>query len=676
MATNCGETIAAFEGLVSKPTLKEKLLNKPPFRFLHDIVTNLQKATSFPPEGCFKKDQLHSANVKEKDQKIDFLKRVIQATEMAMGATIDVRPLKIVAGLEPENTNILLQQLAEAAKNASTLNLPKIAARVSRQEPSADAGEGETAGEPKMIPDDDAPRERESDEKSEVLSVVATAGQEEAETLGTETTDEAAVDKPPERRRRLSSNGGLSQPAARDNSRPSSAAGLPVTRATIVLPSAPHGETVFDATIRMLGSVIQRPKLSPKLLGKPPFRFIHDIVTNCMKATGCPEGLFEGQELDSKSITEPKDKLSFLKKLINFVAVAVNDPSLADKVNPKKIAAGLEAENTNLLLQSLATACASGVDSSAVLEKLNSKNEGEGKSSPSTIKTSTPKAGKNTGPTKALAMPKLALDDLKDKNEDTNPFAAIANSATGGVTHDDSDTGSVVPPQKLGRPRTARKAPPKLKDNTVSETKERAMDGASLASGVILDGAEEPDEPDEEEEVDEPLVGFNDAPEYGIEANGQHGKLVSDILKAQGKGKNKEEEKDPKFGFARLPSARKAQNNSLYNSKNMNELRQKIQKICQSANPLGKIIDFVYEDMDTMNKELVKWRSLHQKYTEEFEDAKNMTDKGLAPLSAELNKITTEITDQTKRVHRLKALIFKNDKQLQGLLEQHSGGDF
>jgi hypothetical protein len=105
------------------------------------------------------------------------------------------------------------------------------------------------------------------------------------------------------------------------------------------------------------------------------------------------------------------------------------------------------------------------------------------------------------------------------------------------------------------------------------------MDGPSLASGVILDGAEEPDEPDEEEEVDEPLVGFNDAPEYGIEANGQHGKLVSDILKAQGKGKNKEEEKDPKFGFARLPSARKAQNNSLYNSKNMNELRQKIQKV-------------------------------------------------------------------------------------------------
>lgn len=667
MATNCGETIAAFEGLISKPTLKEKLLNKPPFRFLHDIVTNLQKATSFPPEGCFEEDQLLSANVKEKDQKIDFLKRVIEATEIAMGATIDVRPLKIVAGLEPDNTNTLLQQLAEAAKNVGNLNLPKIAAQVSGKEPPADADKPKTT----LGDEDNATEERESVERAGQLSGVAMADQEETEVLATETTAEGAGDKQPERRRRLSSNNSVSKS-------PSSAGGLPVTRAIIALPSAPHGETVFDATIRMLGSVIQRPKLSPKLLGKPPFRFIHDIVTNCMKVTGCPEGLFEGQELDSKSITEPTDKLSFLKKLINFVAMAVNDPSLAEKVNPKKIAAGLEAENTNLLLQALANACASGVDSSAVLEKLNSQNGGEAgteeNSSTSTGKTPTPKAG----PAKALAMPKLALDDLKDKSEDANPFAAIANSAGGGVTNDDSDTSSAVPPQKLGRPRTARKAPPKLKDNTVSDTKEPAMDGSSLASGVILDGAEEIDEPDEEEEVDEPLVGFTDAPGYGIEDNGQHGKLVSDILKAQGKGKGKsmEEEKDPKFGFARLPSARKAQNNSLYNSKNMHELRQKIQKICQSANPLGKIIDFVYEDMDTMNKELVKWRSLHQKYTEEFEDAKNMTDKGLAPLSAELNKITNEITDQTKRVHQLKALIFKNDKQLQGLLEQHSGGDF
>ena len=52
------------------------------------------------------------------------------------------------------------------------------------------------------------------------------------------------------------------------------------------------------------------------------------------------------------------------------------------------------------------------------------------------------------------------------------------------------------------------------------------------------------------------------------------------------------------------------------------ELRGNIQKICQSANPLGKIIDFVYEDMDQMNKELSKWKKSYGQFVEQFEEEK------------------------------------------------------
>jgi TRAF3-interacting protein 1 len=37
--------------------------------------------------------------------------------------------------------------------------------------------------------------------------------------------------------------------------------------------------------------VIQRPKMTEKLLTKPPFRFLHDIVSNCSKATGFPSAV-------------------------------------------------------------------------------------------------------------------------------------------------------------------------------------------------------------------------------------------------------------------------------------------------------------------------------------------------------------------------------------------------
>ena len=66
-----------------------------------------------------------------------------------------------------------------------------------------------------------------------------------------------------------------------------------------------------SATQEAFQDLINKPKLVEKYLKKPPFRFIHDIVINTMHATGFPEGLFEGNELNGRII-----KVKILTKCI------------------------------------------------------------------------------------------------------------------------------------------------------------------------------------------------------------------------------------------------------------------------------------------------------------------------------------------------------------------------
>jgi TRAF3-interacting protein 1 len=77
--------------------MKENLLQKPPFRYLHDIYTATMGKTGFG-NGMFVGEELDSKSFQDKDSKLGFLVKLITLTEMMVGEKIDIKPSMVLAG--------------------------------------------------------------------------------------------------------------------------------------------------------------------------------------------------------------------------------------------------------------------------------------------------------------------------------------------------------------------------------------------------------------------------------------------------------------------------------------------------------------------------------------------------------------------------------------------------
>ena len=99
-----------YEQLFQKPKMTEKLLSKPPFRYLHDIFTATMAKTGWG-EGMFQGEELNSKSFEDKDSKLAWLVKVITLTEMIVGEKIDIKPSMVLAGQQADKTNLWLQQM-------------------------------------------------------------------------------------------------------------------------------------------------------------------------------------------------------------------------------------------------------------------------------------------------------------------------------------------------------------------------------------------------------------------------------------------------------------------------------------------------------------------------------------------------------------------------------------
>ncbi len=93
--------------MFDKPKMTEKLLSRPPFRYIHDIISATIEKTGWG-NGLLVGEEGNSKAIEDKDQKIFILQKVLDLTQMCLQEEIDVRAIKIVAGQECENTNVFL----------------------------------------------------------------------------------------------------------------------------------------------------------------------------------------------------------------------------------------------------------------------------------------------------------------------------------------------------------------------------------------------------------------------------------------------------------------------------------------------------------------------------------------------------------------------------------------
>ena len=607
-----------------------------------------------------------------------------------------MRSAKVVAGLEPENTNIFLIALAQCAAEGSydsdrAVSLCHEGAVAGSVPPVLKGGGG--GAEAKGGPGD-------------------FGGSSVSDAKGGPSPDDAGAKAINDFKQDIGDVG------ERGKSRGGTRGGKPQAQTADVglggFSAAPSSLNLdaevercdgsVEMTQTMLSSLIRKPKLTEKLLGKPPFRFLFDIVIEVRNATGFANGLFTEEEGSSANVTEKSQKMQFLDKIIMLVGVQLNT---IVEARPAKIVAGLDPHLTNNFLQLLAVCAAHAPDSDqsvpTVLDKLGLQggqmpSRGGGApasdipfgSSPQPSRESDAKEPFQQSPQPQSTAPAPApAAQAKGEDPPRREVGAADSKATSGSGGGDDDA------KRTGRPTTARRRPPKVKDG--AKEVEKGPSPVKKASGILVDGADDEDEDDIPMEIDDRLAD-NVRSDDKAQGGNAESKLVRDILGRQAEQEaalapdnsnpaslqadQKTDEPASKGGI-RIGRLRKTGNDrkasgagasgdaikSNLGEGDLERLRSSIQVLVQHTGPLGGVLDFLQEDVGLMTTELRRWEEECRKYEAKLAVERDKSAEELQPLQAELAELDSQIAEKILLIGSTKANIARNDDKLMQLMK-------
>lgn len=97
-------------------------------------------------------------------------------------------------------------------------------------------------------------------------------------------------------------------------------------------------------------------------------------------------------------------------------------------------------------------------------------------------------------------------------------------------------------------------------------------------------------------------------------------------------------------------------------------IQKLIQSLTQNCNPLKRSVDFITDDIESMNKEMEYWRNQYLSSKAKYQIELKSTEEALQPLQNKLAEIDEQIKEKKLRIQNVKAQIIHNEQKIQNLL--------
>ncbi|XP_060007660.1 TRAF3-interacting protein 1 isoform X2 [Lagenorhynchus albirostris] len=670
-------TQEALGKVIRRPPLTEKLLNKPPFRYLHDIITEVIRMTGFM-KGLYTDAEMKSDNVKDKDAKISFLQKAIDVVVMVSGEPLLAKPARIVAGHEPERTNELLQRIGKCCLNK--LSSDDAVKRVLAGEKVETKGRSSLTSKPQELDNKNVREEasrvhkdKEDRRNSEINERNTSGGRKQKEELKEES-------KPREKER--------DREKAKENDRDRH--------------KDPERDKCHEGESERAKNRARPERARDKGTERESERKNEGGKEEKWKDRESERERHKGQERarqrvrDGQRSRDPDRERSHEREKPGRKSSSSGEMSKKSSDGSfKDSKAETETEISTRASRSVTTKTSKRRSKNSVEGRRDSRTS-ENSLSPekernsSCSKAKKEHAGKQLGRKEDDISAKIldpivsGLNNEPDQETTTSEIGDSPSDAEGDVgpsgqekceVPENSELPGELPAavRRIPRPGSARPAPPRVRRPESAEvpTTDRTGSGKTV-SNVIVE-SQNSDSEDADQFVVEAAPQLSETSELemvqAVELEDEkHGGLVKKILETKKDYEKLQQSPKPgeKEKLLVFESAWKKEKDIV--SKEIEKLRVSIQTLCRSALPLGKIMDYIQEDVDAMQNELQLWHSENRQHAEALRKEQSITDCALEPLEAELAELEQLVRDQQDRICAVKASILRNEEKIQKMV--------